>query len=244
MTNTSNSKKIGLKGHCHEIFDIWFFSWISFPQAPEYTIRAVTDFFENSQRYSQFKVHHRCRWHQILFPLFSAKNLVPLSKDDVYYTPLGFSLLLRLPWGGMCGDMVLQPSFPLIQCRPFQVSDVHEKWKKAALISWSISWQNLASRCHGGGGGDFFPFPQHEGKYCFLFLIHSKVRSFLHGRKTNFFPFSLPWEKRIIPSSKETRQFSSLLCFSCTYSFLFFLIFKGGEAFPHISLYRVHIGLE
>jgi hypothetical protein len=26
----------GLKGQCHEIFDFWFFTWISFPQAPEY----------------------------------------------------------------------------------------------------------------------------------------------------------------------------------------------------------------
>ncbi len=33
-----------LKGQCHEIFDFWFFSWISFPQAPEYTIRAVSNF--------------------------------------------------------------------------------------------------------------------------------------------------------------------------------------------------------
>ncbi len=28
-------------GQCHEIFHFWFFSWISFPQAPEYTITAV-----------------------------------------------------------------------------------------------------------------------------------------------------------------------------------------------------------
>ena len=34
-----------LKGQCHEIFCFWFFSWISFPQAPEYTIRAVSNFF-------------------------------------------------------------------------------------------------------------------------------------------------------------------------------------------------------
>ncbi len=34
-----------LKGQFHEIFDFWFFSWISFPQAPEYTIRAVSIFF-------------------------------------------------------------------------------------------------------------------------------------------------------------------------------------------------------
>jgi hypothetical protein len=45
-----------LKGQCHEIFCFWFFSWISFPQAPEYTIRAVSNFLENSRRYSQLKV--------------------------------------------------------------------------------------------------------------------------------------------------------------------------------------------
>ncbi len=27
-----------LKGQCHEIFCFWFFSWISFPPAPEYSI--------------------------------------------------------------------------------------------------------------------------------------------------------------------------------------------------------------
>ncbi len=64
-----------LKGLCHKIFCFWFFSWISFPQAPEYTIRAVSNFLENSRRYSQLKVDHwyqrhrrqichRCRWHR------------------------------------------------------------------------------------------------------------------------------------------------------------------------------------
>jgi len=51
---------IRLKGQCHEIFDFWFLSLICFPQAPEYTIRAVSNLFENSRTYSQFKVHHRC----------------------------------------------------------------------------------------------------------------------------------------------------------------------------------------
>ncbi len=55
--------KGSLKGQCHEIFCFWFFSWISFPQAPEYTIRAVSNFFENSRRYSQLKVDHRYQWH-------------------------------------------------------------------------------------------------------------------------------------------------------------------------------------
>ncbi len=53
-----------LKGQCHEIFDFWFFSWISFPQASEYTTTAISNFFENSRRYSRLKVHHRCQRHR------------------------------------------------------------------------------------------------------------------------------------------------------------------------------------
>ncbi len=53
-----------LKGQCHEIFCFWFFSWISFPQASDYTIRAVSNFFENSRRYSQLKVCHWCQRHR------------------------------------------------------------------------------------------------------------------------------------------------------------------------------------
>ncbi len=37
---------VRLKGQCHEIFDFWFFSWISFSQAPEYTIRIVSNFLK------------------------------------------------------------------------------------------------------------------------------------------------------------------------------------------------------
>ncbi len=32
----------GLKGQCHEIFCFWFFSWIIFPPAPEYSIETVS----------------------------------------------------------------------------------------------------------------------------------------------------------------------------------------------------------
>ncbi len=48
-----------LNGQYAEIFCFWFFSWISFPPAPEYSISTVSNFFENSWRYSQVKVHHR-----------------------------------------------------------------------------------------------------------------------------------------------------------------------------------------
>ncbi len=52
-----------LKGQCHEIFCFWFFLWISFPPAPEFLIRTVSNFFENSRRYSQVKVRHWCQRH-------------------------------------------------------------------------------------------------------------------------------------------------------------------------------------
>ncbi len=55
---------VRLKGQCHKIFCFRFFSWITFPQAPENDIRVISNFLENSRRYSQVKVHHRCRWHR------------------------------------------------------------------------------------------------------------------------------------------------------------------------------------
>ncbi len=53
-----------LKGQCHEIFCFWFFSWISFPPAPEYPIRDRFEFFRKLRRYSQVKVHHRYQRHR------------------------------------------------------------------------------------------------------------------------------------------------------------------------------------
>ncbi len=56
-----------LKGQCHEIFCFRFFSSITFPQGPENNIRVISNFFENSRRYSQVKVQvkvqicHRCQ---------------------------------------------------------------------------------------------------------------------------------------------------------------------------------------
>ncbi len=50
-----------LKGQCHEISDLKIFAWISFPQGLEYPFKTISSFFENSLRYWQLKVHHRCR---------------------------------------------------------------------------------------------------------------------------------------------------------------------------------------
>ncbi len=74
-----------LKGQCHEIFCFWFFSWISFPPAPEYSIKTVSNFFENSRRYSQLKVCHRCQRHRWqMEKIFNQKN-----SNNFIWSPLG-----------------------------------------------------------------------------------------------------------------------------------------------------------
>ncbi len=75
-----------LKGQCHEIFCFLFFSWTSFPQASEFTrYRAVSNFFENSRRYSQLKVCHRYQRHRWqMEKTFKQKNF-----NNFVLTPLG-----------------------------------------------------------------------------------------------------------------------------------------------------------
>ena len=95
--NTQNShsflaycRGICLKGQCHEIFDFWFFSWISFPQAPEYTIRSFQIFFKNSRRYSQLKICHRCQRHRWqMQKIFNHKSF-----NYLVWTPLGSIVIL------------------------------------------------------------------------------------------------------------------------------------------------------
>ncbi len=57
----------------------------SFPQASDYTIRAVSNFFKNSRRYSQLKVCHSCQRHRWrMEKTFKQKNF-----NNFVWTPLG-----------------------------------------------------------------------------------------------------------------------------------------------------------
>jgi hypothetical protein len=85
-----------LKGQCHEMFCFWFFSLISFPPAPEYSIKTGSNFFENSRRYSQLKVCHRCQRHRWqMEKIFNQKNFTYLvwsslgSRGNIYITSMG-----------------------------------------------------------------------------------------------------------------------------------------------------------
>ncbi len=57
---------MSLKGTVLRDFLLQVFSWFTLPQAPENNIRVISKFFENSRRYSQVKVHHRCLHHRCL----------------------------------------------------------------------------------------------------------------------------------------------------------------------------------
>ncbi len=85
VTSTLIWRLTFLKGQCHEIFDFWFFSSISFPQAYEYTSTAISNFFENSRRYSRLKVHHLCQRHRWqMEKIFKQKNF-----NNFVWAPLG-----------------------------------------------------------------------------------------------------------------------------------------------------------
>ncbi len=49
-------KPIAEEKACHEI---WFFSWLIFPEASDNSMRVISNFFKNLRRYLQVQVHHR-----------------------------------------------------------------------------------------------------------------------------------------------------------------------------------------
>ncbi len=69
-----------VKGQYHEIFDSRFFLE-SVPPSPW----VFSNFFKTSWRYSQLKVHHRCRWHQWQME----SNLQSEKFEYFVWTPLG-----------------------------------------------------------------------------------------------------------------------------------------------------------
>ncbi len=80
------------------IFCFWFFSWISFLQASDYTIRVVSNFCENSRRYSQLKVCHRCQRHRWqMEKTFKLKNF-----NNFVWTPLGSGVIIYINFCRRC----------------------------------------------------------------------------------------------------------------------------------------------
>jgi len=94
-------------------------------QAPEYTIRAVSNFFENWRRYLQLKVHHRCCWLRWqMQKIFNHKSF-----NYLVWTPLGSRVNY---WIHFC----LQVHFKAWYCSqylpPVQI------WRRCHWYRWQI----------------------------------------------------------------------------------------------------------
>jgi hypothetical protein len=80
---------LSLKGQCHEIFCFLFFSWISFPPAPEYHIRTVLNFskIRGDIRKSRCTTGINDTGGKfaagVVLPLFSLVLLIPVSMTSV-----------------------------------------------------------------------------------------------------------------------------------------------------------------
>ncbi len=110
-SQTAQLEEKGLKVTVSRDFLLLVFSWISFPPAPEYPIRTVSNFFEISWRYLQVKVQHRyqrhwwqnCRryyWHRWqIWPPVSLVLLIPVANN---YN----NIRLLRPWSELEGKNV------------------------------------------------------------------------------------------------------------------------------------------
>ncbi len=73
------------KGTVPRDFRLLVFFMNQLPPSPWAYRRAVSNFFENTRRYSQLKVDHLCRWHRWqMEKIFNQKNF-----NDFVLTPLG-----------------------------------------------------------------------------------------------------------------------------------------------------------
>ncbi len=78
-----------LKGSLTRDFQAQVFSWISVPRAHKYSIEAVLNFFENSQRYLRINVYRRCKRHRrkIYCWYWSQITKKPIYLSQVSTTP-------------------------------------------------------------------------------------------------------------------------------------------------------------
>ncbi len=69
-----------IRGTVSRDFLLQVFFMNQFPPAPKYPIRTISNFVENSLRYSQVKVHHWYQQHRRqIFPPVSLVLLIPVS---------------------------------------------------------------------------------------------------------------------------------------------------------------------
>ncbi len=172
-----------------KIFAFHFFSWISFPQAPEYTMRAVSNFFKNSLRYSQLKAHQRCRWHQWqMEKIFNQKNFnyfvwTPFCRRvNIYIKFLFFTFTSRC----------LQPDMVPNHCHRRRWNQLGSKFA-TGVNNTSRTGGKICRQCH----WNWWQICRqcHWHRWCTL--TYAYLREFLKKFEMTLTLFSGAWGKRI-----------------------------------------------
>ncbi len=105
-----------------------FFSWISVPQAHKYSIRAVLNFFENSQRYSRINVYHRCQRHQRKVVKQCQRHRRKINPCHGFSVWGAFQWQYRRPWPTSAAGDSLAESTEL--CRQFIAGGkIYRRWR-------------------------------------------------------------------------------------------------------------------
>ncbi len=121
-----------VKGTVSQDFRLLVFFMNQFPQAPEYTIKAVSIFFENLQRNLQLKVHHH-RWHRWqMEKIFNHKSFYfvwLLLGSRVTYRNFSFKFTLRCKQSDICHRCRWYRRQFCRQCR-------WHRWANFPLVSW------------------------------------------------------------------------------------------------------------
>ncbi len=179
-----------LKGQCHNIFCFRFFHESSSPKPIENSIRVISNFFKNSLRYLQVKVHHWYQRHrrQIwpllpLVPTTPAVNLPPVSVTLVANNWDNVRLL-KWTWRQKfiyiyvnsstqrCPNKIIKTfliedffqlppvSLTLVVCLELRIS-LQKKKNERALMQYSGAWRKLKSKIS-------WPSPFKEVGFCSL----------------------------------------------------------------------------
>ncbi len=95
---------MSLKGQCHEIFCFRFFSWITFPQAPENNIRIILNFFASSRKILIILFGHLWVVELTYIYIFAFKFTLSYLQPDIvpiichrYLPPASLTLAANLP---------------------------------------------------------------------------------------------------------------------------------------------------
>ncbi len=181
-----------LKGTVSRDFLLLVFFINQFPPAPEYPIWAVSNFFENSRRYSQIKVDHRCRWHRWQMKKSSIRKILIILLGHLWIVEVthiyifAFKFTLRY----------LQPDINPIVCHRCR----WYRWQFCRRCRWH-RWQ-ICHQCRW---------------YRWSTLSCEYIRKFLKKFETALMVYSRAWKKLIHEKNQKQK-----ISWHCPFKYCFF----------------------